>query len=70
VRGILSGIETHSSATQAASKPKRKYVMSAEARGRIAEAQRLRWAKQKRAARAVSTIKKTVTGKAAKNVLP
>lgn len=46
--GIRGGKAVNSS--QSTSKPRRKRVMSAEARKRIGEAQRKRWAAQKKAA--------------------
>jgi hypothetical protein len=44
--GVSSG-----GAKKAAIKPRRKHVMSAEARAKIAAAQKARWAKQKKAAK-------------------
>ena len=47
VRSLLVG--SHSSGSRRGRQPKKKRTMSAEARARIAAAQRRRWAKQKRA---------------------
>jgi hypothetical protein len=48
-RALLSGQDGHVRPT--AKPAKKKHTMSAEARERIAAAQRLRWAKQKKAAK-------------------
>jgi hypothetical protein len=55
VRNILNDNETNFPRTPTASKRKRRtYTLSAEARERIAAAQRKRWAKQKKAAKAAA----------------
>jgi hypothetical protein len=52
VKNILSGHETYFAAPRAASQSKgKKRIMSAEAREKIAAAQRKRWARQKKAAK-------------------
>lgn len=55
VRNILGGDEAFFSASHAVLKPKRKKrVLSAEARAKISAAQKRRWAKQKKAAKATA----------------
>lgn len=49
VRALLGGRETGN--VRSAGQPRKKRTLSAEARARIAAAQRARWAKQKKAAK-------------------
>jgi hypothetical protein len=73
VRNILSGHDGGFVAPRKAAKPQpRRRTMSAEARERIAAAQRKRWAKQKKAAKAAaaSEPRKLAPKKAAKKGAP
>ena len=47
-RALLAGVSKSGSSPKATSKPRRKRKLSAEARKRIADAQRKRWAAQKK----------------------
>ncbi|HKR30790.1 MAG TPA: hypothetical protein VJT08_09940 [Terriglobales bacterium] len=51
VRAVLGGTGNHHAPRRVGRPAKKKRTLSAEARAKIAEAQRKRWAKQKKAAK-------------------